>query len=242
VPAPSPAPESAARPISEPAAEKEEPDDHDRFIRHIGITYFDIANLPIATLVTTTVGGTGAVTGVVGTGTVAAPVIGVRYWMQRNVGLDLGVGVGWSSASTSSQVSGNSMSTDQPSPFGIAFHAGLPIAVAHGKHYSFLVVPETTAGFTSETIKNPGVPDTDMSGVLFNIGARAGADIHFGFIGIPQLALQASLGLFFAYRQETTSTSGTNDSFSATQMSLSTSVGPNPWAIFTNNVSATYYL
>ncbi len=225
-PAPPPAPPRAGH----DQATGEEESDHDRFVHHIGVTYFDIANLPIAAA-----GG--------GAGTVSAPVGGVRYWLRRNLGLDLGIGIGWASASTTSvDAAGTSTSVDQPSPFGVAVHAGLPLAFAYGKHYSFLVVPETTLGLTSETVKNIGAPDTNLSGILYNVGARVGAEIHFGFIGIPQLALQGSLGLFLAYQQVKASQSGTSASTSNSIWSLSTTVGPNPWAIFTNNISATYYL
>jgi hypothetical protein len=250
-PPPPPVPPPAVRAPEPPAPRATEPQvqasppppaesiaDHDRFIGHVGVTYFDITNLPMAAQ------GTGA--GPIAPGQpVPAPVVGVRYWLQRGFGLDLGLGIGWSAGSTSQTVQGMNMSVPNPvSPFGFALHAGVPIVLADGQHYSFLVIPETTFGYATETIKQMGLPDTTQSGLLFNLGARAGAEIHFGFIGIPQLALQGSIGLFFTYDQYKISqgSGATENSASLSVPSLSTTVGSNPWAIFTNNVSATYYL
>jgi hypothetical protein len=230
-PAPTPPPRVSAAPSTEEAS------DHDRFVGHIGVTYFDVTNLPIAT--------PGGAAGP-GTGTVAAPVVGIRYWLQRSVGLDLGLGVGWQTTAISAKQGGMNVYVPDPSfPFGIALHAGLPLQIAGGQHYAFLIVPETTFGYATETIKGMnGNPDQNFSGVLFNLGARAGAEIHFGFIGIPQLALQGSIGLLLSYQQY-----GFSSGSGATQVSASqsgatfgTTVPPAPWAIFTDAISATYYL
>ena len=45
-----------------------------------------------------------------------------------------------------------------------------------------------------------GQPDTSLTGSRIEIGARAGAEIQFGFIGVPQLALQGSIGVNVARR------------------------------------------
>jgi hypothetical protein len=229
---------TAQEPVPPPpraaVAAEEGPSDHDRFVGHVGVTYFDIANLPIAT------------NNMGGQGTVAAPVVGVRYWLQRKLGLDLGLGFGWAAGSVSAKVNGMNVPGQDPSfPFGFALHGGLPLEFGGGQHYSFLLVPETTLGFATQTIKGMGgAPDTSLNGVLFNLGARVGGEIHFGFIGVPQLALQGSIGLFFTF-QQTSGSQGSGageNSLSQSTTTLSTTVGPNPWAIFTNNISATYYL
>jgi hypothetical protein len=212
----------------------EEMPDHDRFVGRLGITVFDLgtmgASLPIAPA--STVPAT--------PNSVTTPVVGIRYWFQRNMGFDLGVGINWSSGSTTVTSATNSTSTDVPSPLGLALHAGLPIAVYHAKHYSFLVIPEAAVGVTSETIKGTGgAQDQDLSAWGIQVGARAGAEIHFGFIGLPQLALQGTLGLLLQYGEIHWS-SGTN-SWGVGQWSLQTTVGPHPWSVFTDNIAATYY-
>jgi hypothetical protein len=169
-------------------------------------------------------------------------VVGIRYWLQRSLGLDVGAGVGWRTGSTHvTDVTGMTSSTDSNTPTGVAIHAGLPIAIMNSTHYSFLIIPETTFGFTSETFKAPAAMDINLSGLRWDIGGRVGAEVHFGFIGVPQLALQGSLGLFFEYTQIKASLAGTSAEVSVNSTSLASTVGPNPWSIFTNNISAIYY-
>jgi len=121
----------------------------------------------------------------------------------------------------------------------------VPLGLAHAKHFTFEVVPEFTIGTTSGTIKGvtpPGqmtVPDTSLSGFKFDIGARVGAEIHFGFIGVPQLALEGSIGFYF--RRETFKIKQDPNSASDGTSTFTTSVGSDPWALFVNNISALYY-
>jgi hypothetical protein len=229
------APPAAAAAVSVGPAREEEPD-HERFVGHFAVGYFGISKLPIAL--------EGAQNGNLARdpNNVNAPVIGVRYWLQRNLGLDLGLGFGWSGGSAEFVANNASTSFDHKSLFGLAFHGGVPLAFAHGKHYSFLVIPEATVGFASGTVKGQGPnppPDQDLSGFKLDLGGRVGAEIHFGFIGIPELSLEGSVGLFFRresikWKQDTASASdGTN--------TISTSVQSDPWALFVNNISAFYY-
>ena len=224
-------------PVAAPAkVEAAETTDHDMFVGKLAVGYFGISQLPIANGPPAG-GGTG---GALQADTVNAPVVGVRYWWNRIVGFDVGIGLGYAGGSVENVNNGVSTTTDKKSKFGGALHGGVPLAFAHGKHYSFLVVPEMTIGFTSGTIKSttPG-PDSDLSGFLFDLGGRVGAEIHFGFIGVPELSLEGSVGLFFRrsafkWKQDTNSASdGTT--------SLGTSVQSDPWAIFVNNISAFYY-
>jgi hypothetical protein len=234
-PAPAPAPPppqtSAAAPATEGAY------DHDTVVGHVGVTYFDITNLPVAQPPPNAPPNPGSV---------PAPIIGVRYWLKRNLGLDLGLGVGWTTGSYGAKVNGTSQTVPDPSfPFGFALHGGLPLVFAAGQHYAFMVIPETTLGFATETIKGMnGAPDSNYNGVLFNLGARAGAEVHFGFIGIPQLSLTASIGLLFSYQAlgYSSGSGAMENSSSSNTATVTTTVGPTPWSIFTNNISATYYL
>jgi hypothetical protein len=234
-PGPAPAPPPPPQTSAAPAAEG--PSDHDRVVGHVGVTYFDVTNLPIAAPPPNAPPNAGSV---------SAPVVGVRYWLKHNLGLDLGLGIGWTSGSNSAKVGGTSQTVADPSfPFGFALHAGLPLVYANGQHYAFMIIPETTLGFASQTIKGMnGAPDSTYSGALFNIGARAGAEIQFGFIGIPQLSLTGSIGLVFSYQQlGYSSGSGAMENSSSTSIfNLATTVPPSPWAIFTDAISATYYL
>ena len=44
---------------------------------------------------------------------------------------------------------------------------------------------------------------TDFSGIRFDVGARTGFELFFGFIGIPELSLSATVGLQFEMLQDT---------------------------------------
>jgi hypothetical protein len=174
-------------------------------------------------------------------GTVAAPVVGARYWLTRRFGIDAGVGFGWTGGSESASASGmTSISGGTAGSIGFAAYLGAPIALASASHFVFEVVPETLLGFTSGTVPAAGgEPEQKMSGFRFDIGARIGAEIHFGFIGIPELALQGSIGLYFS--RQTYAWSETGASSSLATNTFTTSVQSDPWAIFADNISALYY-
>lgn len=169
-----------------------------------------------------------------GAAVINAPIIGARYWLKRDIGIDGGIGFALSSGS----IDANGTSTDKPSQLGFAIHAGVPLNLAYGKHYSFQVVPELNLAFSSATLK--GTPDVSLSGFRFDLGARAGAEIHFGFIGVPELALQASVGLYLRRESRSATPSGGQSSGEGTT-TFATSVQGDPWAIFANNISALYY-
>jgi hypothetical protein len=229
----------------------DETPDHERFVRRFAVGYFGVTQLPIATgfgNVAPAPGGNGAPQTAVApqAGSVNAPIIGGRYWLQRNMGIDAGLGFGMSGGSTENVNGNTTVDTDHTSLFGFALHGGVPFALAYGRHYTFEVIPEATLGFTSGTIKGapgvngqPGTPDTSLSGFRLDIGGRVGAEIHFGFMGIPELALQGSIGLYL--RRESVKASAGGNSASDGTTTIATSVQSDPWALFVNNISALYY-
>ena len=58
---------------------------------------------------------------------------------------------------------------------------------------------------------------------------------------MPQLALQATIGLAFRYESIKASLSDNTVSASQSGIGFGTTVQDAPWAIFTNNISALYY-
>lgn len=201
--------------------------DHARVVRTFAIGYLGQARLLSADPANPDAGGLVPVD---------APILGGRYWFNPRMGLDLGIGI----STGSSTVSVNGMADIQVSdPFALALRVGVPFALLDSRHFVFEVVPEATLGITSNTVDAP-MADFNTGSSHFDLGARAGAELHFGFIGIPQLALQAGIGLRFSHDGGSVDQSGDEVlTFSANR--LATSLEGNPWDIFAGNISALYY-
>lgn len=207
--------------------------DHAKVVNHLGFTWLGVNGLAIAS---DTAGGQQQL---------QAPTVGVRYWLNEGMGIDAGLGLAFRSGSTEGKAGATTTTVDKPSAFGAIVHVGVPIVLGTpGKHYTFTVIPEANLGYGSSTVKGQAVngvapPDLNLSGLLINVGARLGAEIQFGFIGIPELALQGSVGLALTR----TSTTGKQDQAEGTNtdLGLSTNVQSSPWGLFTNSVAAIYY-
>ncbi|HWZ88006.1 MAG TPA: hypothetical protein VNW92_04130, partial [Polyangiaceae bacterium] len=226
---PAPAQTGMALPGAAPDATAAGGRDHDMMVGHFGVGYLGRRSVGI------NIGGGGAVT------TVDAPVIGMRYWLDPMLGIDAGLGVLLSTGSVKTDPGGVSQDLQGYTVF--ILHGGVPLALAGSKHFSFQIVPELNFGFASSSIAGVGgAPNTDLSGLHLDVGARAGTEIQFGFIGIPELSLQAGVGLALNFdRVKSTLKANPEQSNTVSQTALGTSVGDNPWNIFSGNVAALYY-
>lgn len=197
--------------------------DHDAVVGRLAVGYLGRQSVPLFAPLA-------------GANEVDAPVIGIRYWLSDMLGIDAGIGFGLASGS---QETPPAASTDDPGFYAFLLHGGVPLSLASAGHFSFLVVPELNIGFAGSSSDVMGV-ETSVSAFHLDVGARAGAEIHFGFIDVPQLSLQAGIGL----RMDMTSTSsevGGMDGPSTSNFALRTTTNGEPWAIFTNSISAFYY-
>jgi len=221
-PAPMAPPPSAAYPAPVSPAAEAGPSDFDPSVRRWAIGYAGISQVPVGSPM-------------IGVATV--PALGLRYWSSPTMGVDVALGFGWAGGST--DVAGTS--TDKDGVFAFVLQAGLPFALATHKHVSFQVIPMASVGYGKQTISDPTGAGYDMnfSGLRVDVGARAGFEVFFGFIGIPELALSATIGAQFEMVKITQDVAGT--SASDTTLSITTTVENNPWDIFTSNVSARYY-
>jgi hypothetical protein len=209
--------------------------EHDDMVGHLAVGYMGRATIPY-----------GAYNGAA-TLQAPVPVIGVRYWFDPRVGIDLGMGLWLGSASTDATPPGGpTASADGPKPTAFILHAGVPLALASSRHFAFEIIPEANLGYANVT--RDATADnavTKQAGTHFDLGARAGAEIHFGFIGVPQLSLVGSVGLRFQYDKltyETNPIGGPGVTRLSTGMwDLSTTVNESPWNIFISNVGAFYY-
>jgi hypothetical protein len=182
--------------------------DHARVVGHFGVGFIGMRGLQLP-------GAAGALA------TQDAPVIGLRYWLDPGMGIDAGLGLRFSGGSNG-----------VPS-YNIAIvHFGVPLALAGSRHFSFQVVPEANLGYGTT---DAGAGGATTKNFHLDLGARAGAEVQFGFIGIPELALQGGIGLGLNY--DHLSSGGA----SGHTLAFGTSVGDTPWQIFTGNIAALYY-
>jgi hypothetical protein len=207
------APATAATPATEVI-------DHDKVVGGIGATYFGQFNVPYGNLGTTA----------------ATQIVGVRYWVSPRFAIDGGFGILSSSGSTKS----GSTTNDTPSLFGFSLKAGVPIALLGAAHYTFFIEPQFLFGTASKSTRPPGADETKDTGTHIALGATAGAEIQFGFIGIPHLALDATIGLGLDLTSGSTKT-GANPETSQSATNFGTAAFASPWNIFTTNVAARYY-
>lgn len=198
--------------------------DHDQVVGHTGAGYFGTMAVPDSS------------TG----GSVTTAIIGVRHWMSSSMGLDLGLGLGFDKTKAKAKGGGASMTTDNTFELGVLLHGGLPITPFYGDHYTFLFVPEANLGFgtTKDKVANP---DVKNMGVLAQLGARLGAEVQFGFIGLPNLSLQASVGAYLSYLFGHSKDTATNVKQNSHEVNLSTSVRGQVSDIFNGNIMVIYY-
>jgi hypothetical protein len=142
---------------------------------------------------------------------------------------------------------GTTTTTNVTAPTAFALHGCLPLSFVSAKHYSFELIPELNLAYADQSTTAADGTQTDASGVHFDVGARVGAEIYFGFIGIPQLSLQGSVGLRVDVNQTQTKTTpgvtgGAITTNTSSRSVIGTTVYDKPWDIFLGNVSAIYYL
>jgi len=210
--------------------------DHDSVVGRLAVGYLGRNGVQIGSAI----GGVGVGPVPNGPVVVEGPIIGVRYWLSDMLGIDAGIGLGLGSGSQTNA----GMSTDTPSSHLFMLHGGVPLSLASAGHFSFQVVPELNVGFAGGSVDVPaagGMAATTnkVSGFHLDVGARAGAEIHFGFINVPQLSLQGSVGLRMNIDSQSQTIGGVESK--ASHFNLGTTVGDNPWNIFTSNVAALYY-
>lgn len=158
--------------IAEPAATSAPPvlNARERRDGTVGVGYLGLS------AITPSTGGLGGLGGL-GIFRVQVPLLGVRWWLRGSrLGLDFGVGA---------------MVATSPDAFAPALqvvaHAGLPIAVASTQHVIVFLAPEFRAGFSALT------GGASINASLLELALRAGVELFFGFIGVPELSVEASI-------------------------------------------------
>jgi hypothetical protein len=217
-----PAPPGAPAPATAATATPEPPPAHsdlDVEARRWAIGYAGMSQVPVGSPIVQNI---------------TAPAIGVRYWASPRIGIDFAVGFSWAGGS----VDAGGMVTDKDSVSGFLVQAGVPFALSTHRHVSFQVIPYV-AFAQGQTTSGTGTAAIDFSGLRFDVGARSGLELFFGFIGIPELSLSATVGLQLEVRRYKFEAADVRQY--DTTAGLSTTVQNNPWDIFAGNVAARYY-
>jgi hypothetical protein len=208
--------------------------DHDQVVGRLAVGYLGRRSMTVGA----------APVGAPFTADLDAPVVGIRYWIDQMIGLDAGIGL---------LVTSGTFEQDNPAPPDVdgdlpnatvfIIHAGVPLSLASADHFSFQLVPEVNVGIGSGSEADGEITH---NGFQLDAGLRAGAEIQFGFMGIPQLSLQGSIGALFGVQSlksdyDTPPGGPADTTFTQNQTVVTTTVGDNPWNIFTSNVAALYY-
>lgn len=199
--------------------------DHDAVIGTFGVGYMGRYQIPL-----------------IDNGNLSAPAVGVRYWLDQMIGIDAGVGF-FSDGGSNKDDPGQT--EDLAGRTAFLIHAGVPLSLASEKHFAFQIIPEVNVGLANQTEKLPNNGgEIKRSAFGFDVGARVGAEIQFGFMGIPKLSLTGAVGLLYSNyttKRETKPNGGNTVTREESRNSITTTVNGQPWDIFTSSISALYY-
>jgi hypothetical protein len=172
--------------------------------------------------------------------------VGLRRWNGEPMGpfkgwgYDLGVGLAFTRSRVTQPQTGTLTTSDGPSTSGFGLHAGLPLALSLHRHALFELVPEADVIWASESIPPlAGGDKTTYGGWSARLGARAGFEVFFGFVGLPELAIEASMGAALTFDSVSSKVGPVERS--TRQWGLSTQRGSEPWSVFTGSVAAMYH-
>lgn len=173
--------------------------------------------------------------------------IGLRYWFRRRLAFEVALGGGVQSGS--------------PKTLAWSARFSLPVALFVEKHLTLFVAPTVAYGQGTETVKGDKTvspitglertpPDAQHTGLRLSIGARLGAELHLGFLGMQRLSLIGAVGLDASYLRGVSSAAPaptTKDpdpkavDSRSSKVSLRTTFSDDPWASFLGNVAIVGY-
>jgi hypothetical protein len=158
---------------------------------------------------------------------VDAPTLGIRYWFSDGLGLDAGIGLGLLSTGGSDTTAASEFDKPGATMFGMGLHLGMPISVWDTAHYNAVLIPELNFGFaTGEDGRMLAgtADDLSLSGLLFQVGLRAGAEFHLEFLDLPQSTVQLTIGLGLALESRDVEDAAGTTGESLTSLELGTNL------------------
>jgi hypothetical protein len=174
---------------------------------------------------------------------VSVPMVGLRWWTPLQwLGLEVGLGAMVSASASEIPGVNGSNPTDGPTTTELLFHFSAPLALASTEHTIVFLAPELRIGRSTESTGDPRNPLLSMT---WDVSLKAGVEIFFSFIGLPNLSLEAGVraGLIHEIRTFPVASplSGPVQEGRRTQTRFATSLVANPWDLFTSTLAARYY-
>jgi hypothetical protein len=173
-------------------------------------------------------------------------ILGVRTWISEGFGFEVGLGFNTRNGTRADDVE-DRQDVPDPTTWGLALHLGVPLSFYNDAHYQFLLLPELNFGMamgkTEDDPNTPGDQAVRQRAQLVGGGLRAGAEVQFGMIGLPMLALTGTVGVRLNYQQS--SVEAAENGVVVTRVhrgfDASTSSFNDPWDIFVSSIAALYY-
>ena len=212
--------------------------DHAEMSHNVGLTFFGVHSLTLGRPALA-IGAPDSAFGL------ALPTAGLRIWFGT-LGLDVGLGFGYRTV-TADEWNGATYDITPGSvtdAIGFRLHAGLPIVLQSGAHHAMLIIPEADLGYGSTTfVQNPsdGTFDLTMASLEFDLGARVGMEIHFGFFGVPELSMQLTIGAGLRYRNNSVTNLRPLDSGGIDIKDADFSLSSSITELMDGNIRLTYY-
>jgi hypothetical protein len=233
--APAPEPAAAAPPPEEAEAKPAGPTDHEKVVRGWGIGLLSAVELrpllpgpgyPEQSLLVAT--------------------LGARTWFSERIGAELGLGFNTVSGKRADDVKDREDVPD-PTIVGLALHLGVPLSLYDDEHYQFMILPEVNLGMALGRIKDDpntlGDQAVRQRTRLLGGGLRAGAEVQFGMIGLPMLALTGTVGARLNYQQSSVEAAENGVVVTRIRSGFagSTTSFNDPWDLFVSSIAALYY-
>jgi hypothetical protein len=177
---------------------------------------------------------------------ILVPMLGVRTWFGEKVGAELGFGFNTASGKRADDIEGREDMPD-PTTLGLALHLGVPLSLYDDEHYQFMLLPELNLGMALGRTKDDpnalGDQAVRQRAQLLGGGLRAGAEVQFGMIGLPMLALTGTVGVRVNYQQSSVEAAENGAVITRVRSGFtgSTSSFNDPWDLFVSSIAALYY-
>jgi len=235
VSAPAPEPAAADTPPEDTEAKPTGPTDHEKVVRGWGVGLLSAVELRQL---------------MPGAGypeqSMLVATLGARTWFSERVGAELGLGFNTVSGKRADDIRDREDVPD-PTIVGFALHLGVPLSLYDDEHYQFMLLPELNLGMAiGRTKDDPNILGDQairQRTQLLGGGLRAGAEVQFGMIGLPMLALTGTVGARLNYQQssvEAAENGGVVTRFRSGLTGSTTSFN-DPWDLFVSSIAALYY-